>query len=102
MTNGSNDDDATRQTLREELEDQRESLEAPFAAAKAKGDQKEMDRLTAIATDIDLDLNDLAIADLSALANRLKERQAAIEKAKKKATLLGGIADIVKPPQKPG
>ncbi len=72
-------------TARAQLETWRRSLEAPFAAAQAAGDQAEMERLQGIAADIDAVLDELAFLGLAQIAASLAEIRGRIEKKKKKA-----------------
>jgi N-acetylglucosamine kinase-like BadF-type ATPase len=69
--------------------------------AKAKGNDAAVAAATQIIEEIDDALDDLAIVQLQELATRLKELQAKLDEAKKKATLLGGIQDLAKKPGKP-
>ncbi len=85
-----------RQEIADRLRALRRSLEAPFAAAQAAGDQAEMDRLTGIAGEIDDVLAALALASLESLAASLTEIKAKIEKktakAKKAAESFAGLS----------
>ena len=70
---------------RAELEALRASLVQPFQEAKARGDQAEMAKLTALAGEIDDVLDDLAILALQELATKLADIKAKIEAATQKA-----------------
>lgn len=89
-----------RQEIADRLRALRRSLEAPFAKAQAAGDQAEMDRLMAIAGEIDDVLAALALASLESLAASLTRIKTRIEgktaKAKKAAETFAGlsIADL--------
>lgn len=69
----------TRDELEKQLEDQRESLEKPYAAAVARGDKAEQQKLEDLAKQIDLTLDQIALLDLSDLADRLAEYREKIE-----------------------
>lgn len=75
-----------------ELEKLRASLIPPFKAAKARGDQTEMERLSALAGEIDDALDDLAILGIAAVAARLGPIRAKVEEARKRiqASPFGG------------
>lgn len=70
---------------RAELEALRASLVKPFKDAKARVDQAEMDRLTALAGEIDDALDDLAILGLAAVATQVSALKAKVEAAIKRA-----------------
>lgn len=68
--------------IREELRRMRLALESPFAEAKSKGDQAEMDRLVAIATEIDQLRIDTALMSLGQIAQEVTAIRAKIDKHK--------------------
>jgi lysozyme family protein len=70
---------------RDELEVLRASLVRPFNEAKARADKAEMDRLEALAGQIDDALDQLAVSDLQALAIKLEELRAKVIAATTKA-----------------
>jgi lysozyme family protein len=75
----------TRQEIKVELERLRARLVEPFQEAKARDDTAEMERLQALAGEIDDALDDLAILQLAMLAKRLEGFREKIEKLKGKA-----------------
>ncbi len=84
----------TREQLKTEFKEKRESLEQPFADAVARGDKATQDKLEAVALEIDLALDRIAIADLSELAETLAEIRGKIEILTQKAKAWPfGLAD---------
>jgi len=75
----------TREQLKAQLKEQRQSLEQPFAEAVARGDKAAQDKLQAVALEIDFELDRIAIADLLALSERLAEIRGKIEILTQKA-----------------
>lgn len=71
--------------IREKLRRMRLALEAPYAKAKSVGDQAEMDRLVAIAAEIDQLRTDAALMSLGQLAQELIAIRAKIDGHKQKA-----------------
>ena len=69
----------TREDIRLRLIELRRSLEAPFVAARAAGNTAEMERLQAIAGDIDEVLDEIALASLATLAASLTDIKSRIE-----------------------
>ena len=71
--------------VRAGLEALRASLVQPYHEAKARNDEAEMRRLTALAGEIDDALDELGIADLQALTPKLAELRAHVEAATQRA-----------------
>jgi hypothetical protein len=74
----------------------RVKVAAEFNDATAKQNNEAAAAAKQMLEAIDDALDDMAIANLGALATQLKELQAKIDEAKKKATLIGGLQDAVK------
>lgn len=84
----------TREQMKTEFQEKRASLEKPFADAVASGDKAKQDELEAVALEIDLALDRIAIADLGELAETLAEIRGKIEVLTKKAKAWPfGLAD---------
>lgn len=84
----------TREQLKVQLKAQRESLERPFAEAVARGDKAMQEKLEAVALEIDLTLDQIALADLGELAEKLAELRGKIEVLTRKAKAWPfGLAD---------
>lgn len=84
----------TREQMKAELKAQRESLEKPFADAVARGDKATQEKLEAVALEIDLALDRIAIIKLDELAESLAEIRGKIEILTRKAKAWPfGLAD---------
>jgi hypothetical protein len=84
--------------VRAGLEALRASLVQPYHEAKARNDETEMRRLTALAGEIDDALDNLGISDLQALTPKLAELRANVEAATQRAKAWPfGSSDAVQP-----
>ena len=92
----------TLPTTEPELKEFRSNVFDDLEEAKKNNNDAAIKAARGLLKKIDEALDDLSLLNLESFAEDLKKRQAELDKAKKKATLLGGLKDIAKPPQKPG
>ena len=88
-------------TTEEELKEFRSQVFDELEDAKAKKDQAAITAARQLLKKTDEALDDLSLLTLASFAAELKSLQAKLDEAKKKATLLGGLKDLAKPPKPP-
>jgi hypothetical protein len=86
----------------EELKELRSKVFDDLTEAEKKKDDAAVAAADKLLVKIDEARQDLALLNLASFAKELTTLQEELDKAKKKATLLGGLKDLAKPPQKPG